>query len=55
LTRFPHWPRTALRTTSLLERINRRLRRLLRAASAFHSRSGLLSAVARSLIPLRLI
>jgi transposase-like protein len=55
LRRFPDWPRTALRTTSLLERVNRMLRRLFRSAGAFHSRSGLLAAVGRILIPLRLI
>jgi transposase-like protein len=52
---FPDWPRTALRTTSLLEPVNRMLRRLFRAARAFHSRSGLAAAVARILIPIRLI
>ena len=30
LARFPHWPRHHLRTTSLLERVNRMLRRLFR-------------------------
>lgn len=55
LARFPHWPRHYLRTTSLLERVNRMIRRLFRAASAFHSTSGLLAAVARVLNPLRLI
>jgi transposase-like protein len=55
LLRFPAWPRTALRATSLLERVNRMLRRLFRSAGAFHSRSGLLAAVGRILIPMRLI
>jgi hypothetical protein len=55
LSRFPDWQRTALRTTSLLERVNRMLRRLFRPANAFHSLAGLLSAVARVLIPIRLI
>jgi transposase-like protein len=55
LTHFPDWPRTALRTTSLLERLNRRLRRLFRPAGAYHSRSGLLATVARILIPVQLI
>jgi transposase-like protein len=54
LARFPHWPRKHLRTTSLLERVNRMLRRLFRAAGAFHSSSGLRAAVARALTPLRL-
>lgn len=55
LARFPHWSPKYLRTTSLLERVNRMLRRLFRAAGAFHSSSGLLAAVARVLTPLRLI
>jgi hypothetical protein len=55
LARFPHWPRHFLRTTSLLERINRMIRRLFRPAGAFHSASGLLAAVATVLNPLRLI
>jgi transposase-like protein len=55
LKRFPHWQRTALRTTSLLERVNRMLRRLFRPAGAFHSLPGLLAAVARVLNPHRLI
>lgn len=55
LTRFPDWPRHTLRTTSLLERVNRMLRRLFRAASAFHSTAGLLAVVARVLNPCRLI
>jgi len=54
LARFPTWPRQYLRTTSLLERVNRMLRRLFRAAGAFHSPAGLLAAVARVLYPLRL-
>lgn len=52
---FPHWPRARLRTTSLLERVNRMLRRLFRAASAFHSDAGLLAAVARVLSPHRAV
>lgn len=52
LRRFPHWRATALRTTSLLERLNRRLRRLFRVASAFHSHQGLAVATARVLMPL---
>jgi transposase-like protein len=55
LARFPAWPRRYLRTTSLLERINRMLRRLFRPAGAYHSPSGLLAAVARVLLPFRLI
>lgn len=52
-TRFPDWPLVRLRTTSLLERVNRLLRRLFRAAGAFHSLNGLLAAAARVLLPRR--
>ena len=55
LKHFPDWRRTALRTTSLLERVNRMLRRLFRQKGAFHSLSGLLATVARVLNPKRLI
>lgn len=55
LHHFPDWRRTALRTTSLLERVNRMLRRLFRPKSAFHSLGGLLATVARVLNPKRLI
>ena len=55
LNHFPDWPRTALRTTSLLERVNRMLRRLFRPKGAFHSQEGLLATVARVLNPKRLI
>lgn len=55
LARFPAWQRHYLRTTSLLERLNRSLRRLFRVASAFHSAAGLLATAARVLLPLRLI
>lgn len=55
LARFPTWSPRYLRTTSLLERINRMIRYLFRSAGAFHSVAGLLAAVARVLLPLRLI
>ena len=55
LKHFPDWQRTALRTTSLLERVNRMLRRLFRPKGAFHSLAGLRAATARVLNPLRLI
>ena len=55
LKRFPDWQRTALRTTSLLERVNRMLRRLFRPKGAFHSLLGLLACVTRILAPKRLI
>lgn len=51
LDRFPQWRRTALRTTSLLERVNRMLRHLFRPAGAFHSLAGLLAVIARVLNP----
>lgn len=54
LQRFPHWPRRCLRTTSLLERVNRMIRRLFRSAATYHSAVGLLAAVARVLLPFRL-
>jgi len=55
LDRFPDWPWHTLRTTSLLERVNRMLRRLFRAAGAYHSTAGLLATVSRVLSPMRLI
>lgn len=55
LEKFPDWRRTALRTTSLLERVNRMLRRLFRPKGAFHSTYGLLACVNRVLAPKRLI
>jgi transposase-like protein len=39
--RHPDWQDKHLRTTSRLERFNRRLRRRVRAASAYHSDAGL--------------
>jgi transposase-like protein len=44
---YPAWERRHLRTTSRLERFNRRLRRRARAASAYHSDRGLLAMVAQ--------
>lgn len=44
---FPTWERKHLRTTSRLERFNRRLRRRTRAANAYHSDRGLLAMVAQ--------
>lgn len=55
LKHFPDWQRTALRTTSLLERVNRMLRRLFRAKGAFHSECGLHTSVHRVLASKRLI
>lgn len=55
LDHFPDWRRTALRTTSLLERVNRMLRRLFRPKGTFHSLDGLLATIARVLNPKRLI
>lgn len=45
--RYPTWSRAYLRTTSHLERFNRRLRRRARAANAYHSDQGLLAMVAQ--------
>lgn len=45
--RHPAWPRSALRTTSRLERFNRRLRHRLRAAGAYHSDASILALVAQ--------
>jgi putative transposase len=42
---FPTWERRHLRTTSRLERFNRRLRRRARVANAYHSDRGLLAMV----------
>jgi transposase-like protein len=42
---FPTWNRSHLRTTSRLERFNRRLRRRIRAANAYHSQNGILAMV----------
>jgi transposase-like protein len=44
---FPTWERRHLRTTSRLERFNRRLRRRLRAANAYHSDVGIRAMVAQ--------
>jgi transposase-like protein len=44
---FPTWERRYLRTTSRLERFNRRLRRRLRAANAYHSDVGIRAMVAQ--------
>ena len=43
--RYPTWNRKHLRTTSRLERFNRRLRRRIRAANAYHSDTGVLAMV----------
>jgi transposase-like protein len=44
---FPSWERKHLRTTSRLERFNRRLRRRTRAANAYHSNTGLSAMIAQ--------
>jgi transposase-like protein len=43
----PTWQRQFLRTTSRLERVNRPLRKRLRAANAYHSDTGVLAMVAQ--------
>jgi len=44
---YPTWPRPGLRTTSYLERLNRRFRHRMRSANAYHSDEGLLAMVAQ--------
>jgi len=44
---FPTWERRHLRTTSRLERFNRRLRRRTRPANAYHSMVGLTAMIAQ--------
>ena len=44
---FPTWKRKDLRTTSRLERFNRRLRRRTRAANAYHSEIGVKAMLAQ--------
>jgi hypothetical protein len=51
LQRFLAWRPQTLRTTSLLERVNRKLRLLFRSAAACHSDLSLLAATARVLSP----
>lgn len=51
--KHPQWRGETLRTTSLLERVNRMLRRLFRAANSYHSDCGLLTATTRILMPYR--
>ncbi len=43
----PTWARHFLRTTSRLERFNRRLRRRIRSANAYHSDTGVLAMIAQ--------
>ena len=47
LERHPTWARSYLRTTSRLERFNRRLRRRIRAANAYHSDAGVQAMIAQ--------
>jgi hypothetical protein len=47
LERHPTWSRSYLRTTSRLERFNRRLRRRIRAANAYHSDAGVQAMIAQ--------
>jgi putative transposase len=44
---FPTWERSHLRTTSRLERFNRRLRRRTRVANAYHSEIGIKAMLAQ--------
>jgi transposase-like protein len=43
----PTWHRKHLRTISRLERLNRRLRRRIRSANAYHSDAGILAMIAQ--------
>jgi transposase-like protein len=45
--RHPTWHRSYLRTTSRLERFNRRLRHRIRSANAYHSDAGILAMIAQ--------
>jgi len=45
--RHPSWARQYLRTISHLERCNRRLRRRIRAAGAYHSDQGIMAMIAQ--------
>jgi transposase-like protein len=45
--RHPTWHRRFLRTISRLERFNRRLRRRIRSANAYHSDGGVLAMIAQ--------
>jgi transposase-like protein len=55
LDRFPDWERPALCTTSLLDQVNRMLRRLFQSKGTFHATEGGLVTVARVLNSKRLI
>jgi transposase-like protein len=55
LERNPGWQVRALRTTSLLERVNRSLRKFFRAAGAYHSIAGLQAALHRVLVPIAIL
>ncbi len=48
LKEHPTWPRRFLRTTSHLERFNRRLRQRARSAGAYHSDAGLNAMIAQT-------
>lgn len=45
--RHPTWRRSFLRTTSRFERFNRRLRRGVRSANAYHFDAGVLAMIAQ--------
>lgn len=55
LDKNPLWKPEALRTTSRLERLNRKLRRVFRTAGAYHSLEGLEAAVLRVLAPMIIV
>jgi transposase-like protein len=49
------WQAKAIRTTNLLERVNRSLRKFFRAAGAYHSATGLQAALHRVLVPIAIL
>jgi hypothetical protein len=55
LERNRTWQAKTLRTTSMLERVNRFLRKFFRAANAYHSTAGLKAAVHRVLTPMAIV
>jgi transposase-like protein len=55
LERNPTWQLKALRITSMLERVNRSLRKFFRAANAYRSTAGIQAAVRRVLGPIAVV
>jgi transposase-like protein len=55
LERHTTWQAKVIRTTNLLERVNRSLRKFFRAAGAYHSAIGLQAALHRVLVPIAIL